>query len=331
MKASTRMMSMRFGLALVCCAAAIGTARAQTYPSKPLRVIVPFASGGAADLSARALAGPLREVLGQPVLVDIRAGAGTIVGMLACAKSPPDGYTMCLTQADSLSLNPNVYKNLPYDAEKDFIPVIYLVRGISMLLAKGDAPFNSFKEMIAYAKSKPGVLNWGTWGPGSIPDVYLQWTRLSSGVNVAAVPYKGAGQTVPAVLAGEVDITFMSIGAVLPSIKAGKLKSLAIVGGRRTQILPDVPSLAELDGDPGLRSYFGIFLPAGTPKPIVERLNASFAKTLQEPHVQDFFRTQTLEIVGGTAEEFAAFLKEDQGNARRVFKSLGIKPSDAPG
>ena len=323
-----RATTIRLALMLLCCA---GAASAQTFPVKPLRIIVPFVTGGGADLSARALAGPLGDSMGQPVLVDNRAGAGTIVGMQACAKAPPDGYTVCLTQADSLSLNPNMYKNLPYDAEKDFAPVINLVRASSMLLARGGAPFNSFKEMIAYAKSKPGVLNWGTWGPGSIPDVYLRWIKLSSGVDIAAVPYKGAGQTVPAVLAGEVDITFMSIGAVLPHIKAGKLKSLATVYGRRSALLPEVPALTEMDADPGLKSYFGIFAPGSTPKPIVERLNAEFAKALQNPRVQDFFRTQTLDIVGGSAEEFTQFLKEDQANARRVFKSLGITPSEAPG
>jgi tripartite-type tricarboxylate transporter receptor subunit TctC len=325
---STTLGSTRSAVALAICFVAF---HAQAQPAAQLRIIVPFVTGGAADTSARALAGPIGESLGLPVLVENRGGAGSIIGMQACAKSPPDGSTVCLTQADSLSLNPNMYKNLPYDADKDFAPVIYLVRGNSMLLAKGNAPFNSFKEMVAYGKAKPGVLNWGTWGPGSIPDVYRRWIQFSSGANIAEVPYKGAGQSVPAVLAGEVDVTFMSIGAVLPHIKAGKLKSLAVVGGNRSPLLPDVPSLLEEGADPGLRSYFGIFAPGSTPKPVVDRLNAEFAKALRDPRVQTFFRAQTLDIVGGSADEFAQFLKVDRANAAKLFKSLGVSPSDAPG
>jgi len=314
-------------LTSACC---IQGASAQTYPSKPLRIIVPFVTGGAVDGSARALGSQIAESIGQPVVVENRPGGSSIIGMQACAKAPPDGYTVCLTTADSLSYNPYLFKNLPYDADKDFVPVINLARSNSMLLAKGNAPFISFKEMIAYAKSKPGVLNWGTWGRASIPDVYLQWTKHQTGVDIAAVPYKGSGQAVPAVLAGEVDVTFMSIGAVLPSIKAGKLKPIAVVGNRRSPLLADVPSLAEEGADPGLRSYFGLFAPGGTPKPIVDRLNAEFAKAIQTPRVQEFFRTLTLDVVGGSADEFAQFLKEERINAGRVFKAIGVRPGDAP-
>jgi len=303
---------------------------AQSYPSKPIRIIVPYVGGGAVDGSARVLAAPISEAIGQPVLVENRPGASSMVGMQACAKSPADGYTTCMTVADSLSYNPFLFKNLPYNPDKDFAPVINLLRGNSMLFAKGNAPFNTFKEMIAYAKSRPGALNWGTWGPASVPDMYLQWIKHDAGVDIAAVPYKGAGQAVPAVLAGEVDISYMVIGAILPHIKAGKLKALAVVGGRRSPILPDVPHLVEEGADPGLRSYFGIFAPAATPKPIVDRLNAEFAKALQLPKVQEFFRTQALDIVGGSADEFAQFLREDRTNSGRVFKTMGVKPGDAP-
>jgi tripartite-type tricarboxylate transporter receptor subunit TctC len=308
----------------------ISAVSAQGYPSKPLRIIVPYVGGGAVDASARTVGAQISESIGLPVLVENRPGGSSIVGMQACAKSPPDGYTVCLTVADSLSYNPFLFKNLPYDPDRDFAPVINLVRGNSMLLAKGNAPFNSFKEMIAYAKSKPGSLNWGTWGPASIPDMYLQWIKHELGVEIAAVPYKGTGQAVPALLAGEIDITFMVIGAMLPHIKAGKLKPLAVVGGRRSPSLPEVPDLVEEGADPGLRSYFGVFAPGGTPKPVVDRLNGEFAKALQLPKVQEFFRVQTLDIVGGSADEFAKFLREDRINSGRVFKLIGVNPSDAP-
>ncbi|MFM9969942.1 MAG: Bug family tripartite tricarboxylate transporter substrate binding protein [Burkholderiales bacterium] len=303
---------------------------AQNFPSKPIRIIVPYVGGGAVDGSARVIAVPMGESMGQPVLIENRPGASSIVGMSACAKAPPDGYTTCMTVADSLSYNPFLFKNLPYDADKDFAPVINLARGNSMLLAKGSATFNTFKEMIAFAKAKPGALNWGTWGPASVPDMYLQWIRHEVGVDIAAVPYKGAGQAVPALLAGEVDITYMTIGAMLPHIKSGKVKSLAVVGGRRSPALPDVPHLAEEGADPGLNSYFGIFAPGGTPKPVVDRLNAEFAKALQTPKVQEYLRTLTLDIVGGSADAFAQFLRDDRINSGRVFKTMGVKPTDAP-
>ena len=303
---------------------------AQGFPAKPIRIIVPYVGGGAVDASARVLAVPIGESIGQSVLVENRPGGSSMVGMQACAKSAPDGYTTCMTVADSLSYNPFLFKNLPYDPDRDFAPVITLARGNSMLLAKGDAPFNSFKEMIAYAKSKPGALNWGTWGPASVPDMFLQWIRHEVGVDIAAVPYKGAGQAVPALLAGEVDITYMTIGAMLPHIKSGKVKSLAVVGGRRSPLLPNVPNLVEEGADPGLNSYFGIFAPGGTPKPVVDRLNSEFSKALQTSKVQDFLRTQTLDIVGGSADDFAQFLREDRVNSGKVFKAMGVKPGDAP-
>lgn len=305
-------------------------ATAQTFPSKPIRMIIPYVPGGAVDASARAVGQAVSESVGQPVLIENRPGASSIIGMQACAKSPPDGYTICLTVADSLSYNPHMFKNLPYDPDRDFAPVINLVRSTSMLFAKGNAPFNSVKEMVAYAKSNPGRLNWGTWGVASIPDIYLQWLKHQAKVDIAAVPYKGAGQAVPATISGEVDLTYMAVGAVLPHIKSGKAKPLAVVGSQRSPLLPDVPALAETGLDPGLRSYFGIFAPGGTPRPVVDRLNAEFNKALQVPKVQQFFRNSTLDVVGGTAEEFAQFLKEDRAAAGKVFRSIGLKPSAAP-
>ena len=305
-------------------------ASAQTYPSKPIRLIVPYVTGAVLDATARAVGQQVSESLGQPVIVENRPGASSIVGMEACAKAAPDGYTLCITVADSLSYNPYLFANLPYNPETDFVPVINLVRGNSMILANATAPFNSFKEMVEYSRANPGALNWGTWGPATIPDVYLQWIKHQKGVNITAVPYKGGGQAIPALLAGEINVTFMAIGVVLPQIKAGKLKSIAVVGSRRSPLLPEVPSLAEEDADPGLNSYFGVFAPVKTPRPIVERLNSEFTKALQAPKIQDFMRTQTLTVVGGSASEFAEFLTLDRTNSGRVFKTIGVRAESIP-
>jgi tripartite-type tricarboxylate transporter receptor subunit TctC len=305
-------------------------ASAQTYPSKPIRLIVPIVPGAVVDALARTIGPQVGDQIGQPVLAENRPGGSSIIGMQACARAAPDGYTLCIAVADSLSYLPHLFKNLPYDPENDFAPIIYLVRGNSMLLANANAPFNSYKEMIAFAKAKPGAINWGTWGAGSIPDMYLQWSKHQMGVDITAVPYKGGGQAIPALIAGEVHVTFMAVGPMMPHIKAGKLKPIAIVGDRRTALLPDVPSLTEERADPGVRSYFGIFAPGKTPKAIVDRLNAEFAKALQTPRLQEFVRAQTLDVVGGSAAEFADFLRKDRENAGRVFKAIGVQPTDAP-
>lgn len=311
-------------------AATFGLAHAQNYPVKPVRIIVPYAAGGAVDVTARAVAVQAAELLGQPVVVENRPGGSAIIGMLACAKAEPDGYTLCMTSGAALSLNPHVFKSLPYDPDSDFAPVINLARGYSLLLASQNAPFNSVKEMIAYAKSHPGKLNWATWGAASIPDVYLLWIRRQAEIDIAGIAYKGTAPSVTALLAGESDITYDLIGSVVAYIRAGKLKPLAVVGNKRSSHLPDTPSLAEEGLDPGLQSYFGVFAPAKTPKPVVDRLNAVFAKAMQSTRFQEFARAQTLETVGGSPAEFAEFLKQDRANAGRVFKAIGVRPVDAP-
>ena len=297
------------------------------YPVKPIRIIVSFPSGAILDATARTLGQEVSKSIGQPIIVENRPGASFIIGMVACAKAAPDGYTLCM---NTNSYNELVFTNLPYDPDNDFAPIIHLAWVSSMLVAKGSAPFNSFKELIAYSKAKPGVVNWGTWGPVTSPDIVLRWITNQMGVNITGVAYKGGAQTVPALLAGEIDITFMAVGPLLPLIKAGKLKPIAIVSDRRQPLLPDVPSLAEEGANPKLMGWFGLFAPAMTPRPIIDRLNVEFAKSMQAPGVQEFFRTQTLEAVGGSAEDFTKFLKADQANAARVFKTIGIRPTPAP-
>ncbi len=297
------------------------------YPVKPVRIILPFPAGAVMDSTARALVPELGKSVGQPVLIENRPGGSFIIGNLACAKSPPDGYTLCM---NTNSYNELVYSNLPYNPVTDFAPIIHLAWISSMLIANANAPFNSFKEMIAVAKAKPGSITWGTWGHATSPDIYVRWINNQMGVNITAVPYKGGTQTIPAILAGEIHITQLAVGASLPHIKAGKIKGIAITGDRRSPLLPDVPSLAEEGASPGILSYFGLFAPAMTPKPIIDRLNGEFAKAMRTPSAQEFFRTATLEPIGGSPEEFSKFLKADAANAAKVFKTIGIHPSAAP-
>ena len=320
----------RIAIALIG-AGCVQLAPAQSFPSKPIQIIVPFSAGGVVDLLARVLGAQITASTGQQVIVLDRPGASSIIGMDSCAKAAPDGYTVCITVPDSLSYNPHLFAKLPYDAENDFAPVTNLGFTNNLLVAHAKTPFNTYKEMIAYAKANPGAINWGTWGAGSLPDVYLKWVRNQAGVNITAVPYKGAGIVAfRAVYAGEIDITYMGFGTAAPQIKAGVIKPVVTLGNRRSRFMPDLPTLAEEGGDPALPSYFGLFAPAKTPKPIIDRLNEEFAKAARTPLAQKFYGERTMEPVLNSAAEFAEFVNADRANAGKVLRSLGIRPSAAP-
>jgi tripartite-type tricarboxylate transporter receptor subunit TctC len=306
-------------------------ARAQNYPNGPIHIIVPYAAGGLTDALARITGGKVADAIGQPVIVENRPGASSIIGMEACANAKPDGQTLCLTVADSLSYNPQLFANLPYDPEKSFTAVIRLAWTNNLLVANAKAPFDAYEEMIGYAKANPGKLNWGTWGPATLPDLYLRWISFTAGVDIQAIPYKGgAAQANQAVYSGEVDMTYMGFGVAAPQIAVGRIKPLVAVGKKRSALMPDLPSLGEQGGDPGLAGYFGLFAPAGTPKPIVARLNAEFAKAVDTSEVQTFYKASTLVAEPNTPDEFAAFAKADREAAAKVFKSIGITPQAAP-
>jgi tripartite-type tricarboxylate transporter receptor subunit TctC len=306
-------------------------AAAQTFPTGPVRIIVPYAAGGLVDALARVAGARVAEATGHPVVVENRPGASSILGMQACANAAPDGHTVCITVPDSLSYNPQLFANLPYDPERSFVPVIRLALTNNLLVANAKAPFDNYKEMIAYAKANPGKLNWGTWGPASLPDIYLRWISSRAGVDIQPIPYKGgAAQANPAVYSGEVDITFTGFGVAAPQIAAGTIKPLIALGAKRFAFMPELPSLAEEGGDPGLQGYFGVFAPAATPRPIVERLNAEFTKAIRTPQVQTFYRNSTLVAEANTPDEFAAFARADRQAAAKVFKSIGITPQAVP-
>ena len=319
-----------------CCGAAAlvfacGSGFTQGFPAKPVRIIAPFPPAGALDGFLRMVSQQVSESINQPVVVENRPGASQIIGMSACAKSPPDGYTLCTPTADSMTYNPVLFTRLPYDAEADFTPITNFAWINAIVVANTAVPINSYQEMIAFAKANPGKLNWATWGAGSIAEIYLLWAQHQSGIKITGVPYKGAGQAIPAFLSGEVNLTFGAIGFLMPHIKSGKVKPLAVTAARRSPFLPGVPSLAEEGGDPGLDEWYGILAPGKTPAPVVNRLNAEFVKALKLPKVAEFMTNQTLEPVGNTPAEFAAFLRSNRQSAARVFRTLGIQPTEAPG
>ena len=306
------------------------SATAQTFPSGTLRIIVPYAAGGLADALARVTGQRVQEAVGHPVIVENRPGASSIIGMQACASAVPDGHTVCLTVADSLSYNPQVFAKLPYDPEKSFAPVMMLALTNNLLVAHSKVPFDDYRSMITYAKANPGKLNWGTWGAATLPDLYRRWIAARAGADIQAIPYKGAAQANPAVFTGEVDVTYMGFGVAGPQIAAGTIKPVVAIGAKRSPFMPDLPSLGEEGGDPGLQGYFGLFAPADTPKSVVERLNAEFTKAIATPQVQTFYKNSTLTAEPNSPDQFAAFVKADREAASIAFKSIGIMPEAAP-
>jgi len=298
---------------------------AKAYPSRAVHLIIPGTAGSPAGLIGRGLAQALAPVLGQPVVVDERPGANGILAMETCANAAPDGYTLCLPNNSSISINPFVYRKLPYDPLRDFTPIINTGFVNGVILVHPSVKANSMRELIEFAKANPGKLNWASWGIGSFAHLTMAWTENNTGASFLHVPYKNPGLALQAVLAGEAQVTQNNPGAALPLIKAGKLKALILAGHKRSKILPGIPSFVEEGYELDFPGWNGVFAPAGTPKPIVQRLNAEIAKLIADPKFAERFLSPLgIEAVSNTPEEFAAFLKTDRETAAKVVKLAKI-------
>jgi tripartite-type tricarboxylate transporter receptor subunit TctC len=315
--------------ALLLAFSAVGAAPAlaQTYPSKPIRIVVPYPAGGGIDVISRVIGERLGRSLGQPVLVDNKPGAGTLLAAEYVAHAPADGYTLMVTTDSTLTINQHLYAKLPYDPVKDFAPITQLVLLNQLLLANPAVPANNLKELIAYAKANPGKLNYASYGSGSQPHLAMETLKAQAGIDIVHVPYKGIPQAVPAALAGEVQLTFSGAASSQAFIKAGKLKALAVGGKTRMPLLPDVPTFTE-SGFPDVPSnaWFGLFAPAGTPRDIVMKLHAEVTRILKDPEfVQKEIVAKSYDLVASTPEEFAAFLVADSVRNARAVKISGAK------
>ena len=303
-----------------------GASHAASYPDRPVRLIVTYPAGGPADIAARALAQKLGELWGQQVVVDNRAGAGGIIGTELAAKAAPDGYTLLHGTAAGLIINSLLMKKLPYDAFRDFAPVSMVVMVPQLLVLHPGMPVNSLKELIALAKAKPGQLNYASVGAGSPNHLGMELLKSMSGIDMVHVPYKGATPAVADLIAGQVQLMFNGMSAVLPHVASGKLKAIAIGSARRSAAAPDVPTVAEA-GLPGFEyiAWNGNFAPAATPRAIVLKLNADIRKALAAPDVVQRLSSLGSEPAAGTPEEFAAYLKQDYARWSAVVKAAGIK------
>jgi tripartite-type tricarboxylate transporter receptor subunit TctC len=306
-------------------AASMPMAQAQSYPSKPVRIINPFSPGGSLDQVARALARHMSAELGQTVLVDNRPGAGGSIGIEAVAKAPPDGYTLLIIQS-SITINPSLQAKVPYDPIKDFAPISKATEYMFFLVAHPSVPAKSVQALIALDKRRPGMITYASVGVGSGTHLSGELFNFMSGTRLTHVPYKGTGQAMPDLLGGHVAIMFGST-SVVPHAKAGRLVPLAVTGVARSRALPQTPTVAE-SGLPGydVTSWNALFAPAGTPEAIVKRLNGLVRDALAQPDVVASMQKQDLEIVPGTPEELAKLVRAELAKWGKVVKAAGIKP-----
>jgi tripartite-type tricarboxylate transporter receptor subunit TctC len=312
-------------LAVLAAIAALPAA-AQTYPNRPIRLVVPSSPGGGTDITGRIVANKLSEQLGQQVVVDNRAGAGTIIGIEIAAKAPPDGYTL-LMGLSTLAINPSMYAKLPYDALRDLAPISLAVLSPNILTVHPSVPAKTVKEFIALAKAKPGTITFGSAGQATSPHLSGELLKVLAKIDIGHVPFKGSGQSVISSISGEIAANFPSVPTAIPYIKAGKLRGLGVTMAKRTAALPDVPSIAEA-GVPGYEAtqWFGMLAPAGTPRPIIDRLNHEMVKLLKSPEVRDRLIADGTDPAPTTPEEFGAYIKSETEKWTKVIKAAGIKP-----
>jgi tripartite-type tricarboxylate transporter receptor subunit TctC len=299
----------------------------QAWPSKPIHFIVPYAAGGFADIRARKIGVELAKALGQPIVIENKAGAGGVLGTEVVAKSAPDGYTMGMGNLPPLAVNVSLMKKLPYDPQKDLAPVILIETSPLILTAGPGLPVRNVQELIALAKAKPGQLAFASSGIGGAHHLSGEMLRHATGIDIIHVAYKGGAPAAADLLAGHVPIMFEMGYAALPSIKAGKIRALAVTSSKRLSILPDVPTMAEA-GVPGFESYNwqGVIVPAGTPREIVERLNRELNAILAQPLTRELIVSTGSEAAGGTPEAFGVFIRSETEKWAKVVHQAGIRP-----
>ena len=304
---------------------ASGAALAQSYPAKPIRVVVPFPPGGGTDIVARTVTPKMAEILGQPFVVENRAGAGGNIGTEAVAKSPADGYTLLVASA-STAINVTLVPNLSWSVS-DFAPVVLMVVNNHLLAAHPSVPANNVRELLALAKAKPGQVTYASYGSGSSAHLTAELFKLMAGVDLLHVPYKGAAPAVNDLLGGQVNIIFADVAAMLSHLKSGKLKPLGIGATKRFEGLPEVPTIDE-SGVPGFEAggFLGLVAPAGTPPAVIQALNAAAQKSLALPEVRERLLGLASPPVGGTPEQFASHLKREIDKWARVIRAANIKP-----
>lgn len=308
-------------------------ARAQgaaAYPTKPIRIVVPFAPGGTSDVLARAIGQKLTEAWKQPVVVENRPGAGGNIGAELVARAEPDGYTLLMIDVGTLTISPSVYPRMAYDPLKDLAPVTMVAVSPHALVVHPSVPAGNVAELVAYARANPGTINFANSGNGTLIQLAGEQFKDLTGITLTQVPYKGGAQAIVGLIGGEVNMTLNGMLATLPHIKSGKLKLLAVAGERRMEALPDVPTVSEAGAGVGLAgfqsgSWQGLLAPAGTPRDVVAKLNKAVVEVLNAPDIKEKLAQQGAEVVGDTPEHFADFMRADHAKWAKIVKETGIK------
>jgi tripartite-type tricarboxylate transporter receptor subunit TctC len=298
----------------------------QDYPNKPIRMLVPFAPGGAVDTTARILAQKMTERLGWQFVVDNRPGGNGFIATTAVAKSAPDGYTLLMAHTGEFAVNPAVFANVPYELDRDFVPITMVTDAPMLYLANSQVPFNTFQELVAAAKAKPGAISFSSAGNGSINHLAGEWLAVAAGVKMLHIPYKGGAPAATAIAAGDVQLGVVSIPGATPHLKSGRAKVIGITTAKRSTLDPAwaTPRDAGLDVDASI--WVGLLAPKGVPQPIIDRLNAEVRKTLSDPDVQKRYADQGFETVGMSSADFHARIKKDAERYKAIVRAAGIKP-----
>ncbi len=310
------------------CFGPMSLAHAQNWPAKAVRIVVPHTAAAPFDGELRAFAQSLTQTFGQPFVLENRDGADGAIGAEACAKSAPDAYTLCATTSSVVSLNPVVYAKLAYDPVKDFTPIVHVGVLNSAVIAHPSLPANSFRELMQLAREKPDTITFGTMGNTSFGTLLMGWLKAKNGVALYGVPYKNATQSMTGTVGGEVQVTTYALGQIVPMVKSGKLKALAVIG-KRSSLLPDVPTLAEEGLDmPVPRNWIGMFAPTGVQRDVIARVNAEVAKVIASPGFREKFMlargVEADEFTGQSPENFAAFLKKDREEYAHIVAAIGL-------
>jgi tripartite-type tricarboxylate transporter receptor subunit TctC len=317
---------LRSAFLILLCGQALSLAQAQdTYPSKPLRLILPFPPGGGTDILGRLVAERLSARLGQPVVTDNRGGAGGNLGAEAAARAAPDGYTLLLA-APTLAISPSLYAKLSYDPQKDLAPISLVATVPNVLITHPSVPASTLQEFIALAKAKPGEMNFGSGGSGTSNHLGGELFNIVAGVKLVHIPYKGVNLAMNDAMAGNVQLVLIGIPAAAPQIKAGKLRALAVLAPQRSAALPEVPTAAEAGlADFDVTTWYGLLAPAATPRPIIARLNAEIVRTMREPDLNERLAAMAVDPVTSTPEEFAVYIRQETAKWGDVVRKTGLR------
>jgi tripartite-type tricarboxylate transporter receptor subunit TctC len=302
------------------------TAKAQSYPSKPIRLVVPFAPGGSSSLVARVMSAEMEKGLGKPFVIENKPGGGGNIAMQEVARADPDGYTLIIGHVGSLAMNPYMYAKLPYDVDRDFAPISLLAIVPAIFVVHADVPAKDLREFVALAKAKPGQINYGSAGNGSAGHLAMEYLKQVTGMDLQHVPYKGTGPNVTDLIAGRTQASSAGTPPLMPHVKAGKLRVIAVGTSKRLHSLPDVPTVAE-QGYPGFETsqWYGLNAPAGTPEPVIRRLAEEAAKAAKSALVLERFKSDDAEPVGSSPAEYAAFIRKEQERWSKVVHAANIK------